>query len=463
MLRAAAQVEKMGIPTVSLIGNAFMRQADVVSRGLGLPLAYAEYPGAPMVDGIEELSTKVRNTLAPGVIKGLTQGRDTPSSVVVETEPAPGSVILSGTLDEIQEYFYRKLWTDGMPIIPPTRERVDAFLTFTDRDPNEVLRAVPQEGREVTILAIAITGVMSGCRPEYMPLLIAVIEAMCDPEFHIEHCGSTPGWEPLVVVSGPIIKQLDFNFGQGVMRVGRQANTTVGRFVRMFLRNICGYRIPPGAGDKGSIGYTFNVALAEDEDTAREIGWPTYGMDQGFKREDSVVTVRSVVAITPPTYSGSDDVIDHVQQFADVMGATFTYWSHTGMKRGYWHPLIVVGPSVARVIAREWSKDDVRKYLFNKVKVSAAQITHFAQMTSTPTFSLEKLVAEGTLPPEYHESDDPERLVRVFVRETMTGILIAGDPGRNQSRGYMGNHDQGPPTSRKIVLPKNWDALLART
>ena len=451
----------MGIPTVSIIGNAFMRQADVVSRGLGLPLAYAEYPGAPMVDGAEELSAKVRNTLAPGIIKGLTQGRDTPSSVSVEAEPAPGSVVFNGTLDEIQEYYYRKLWTDGMPIIPPTQKRVDAFLKFTDRKPGEVLRAVPQEGREVTILSIALTGVMSGCRPEYMPLLIAVIEAMCDPEFHIEHCGSTPGWEPLVVVSGPIIKQLDFNYGQGVMRVGRQANTTVGRFVRMFLRNICGYRIPPGAGDKGSIGFTFNVALAEDEDTAHEIGWPTYGMDQGFKPEDSVVTVRSVVAITPPTYSGGDEAIDHVQQFADVMGATFTYWSHTGMKRGYWHPLIVVGPSIARVIAREWSKDKVRKYLFDNVKVTAGKATHFAQMTSTPTFSLEKLVAEGTLPKEYHESDDPERLVRVFIHEAMTGILIAGDPGRNQSRGYMGNHDQAPPTSRKVVLPKNWDALLS--
>ena len=83
-------------------------------------------------------------------------------------------------------------------------------------------------------------------------------------------------------------------------------------------------------------------------------------------------------------------------------------------------------------------------------------------MTSTPTFSLPNLVAEGTLPKEYHESDDPERLVRVLIDAAMTGILIAGDPGRNQSRGYVGNHDQGVPTSRKIVLPKDWDALIAQ-
>jgi hypothetical protein len=462
VLRAAALVEKLGIPTASIIGSGFLRQAEVVAKGLGLPLAWGVYPGAPMVDSEEELRRKVEESLAPGLLRGLTEVN--PVEVVRHaTEPEPGSVVSSGTLDGIEEHFHRLLWTDGLPIIPPTRRRVEAFLRFTERDPNEVIRVLPQESREATILSIAVNGVMAGCRPEYMPVLIAVIEAMADPGFHIEHAGSTPGWEPLVVVGGPIIKALDFNYGQGVMRVGRQANTSIGRFVRLYLRNICGYRIPPGAGDKGSIGCTFNVALAEDEDTAREIGWPTYGMDQGFDPTDSVVTVRSVVAITPPTYSAGARAIDHVQQFADVMGATFRYWSHTGMKRGFWHPLIVVGPSIARVIASEWSKDDVRRYLWENVKVTAERATHYARMTSTPTFSLERLVAEGVLPPEYAASNDPQRLIRVFIHEEMTGILVAGDPGRNQSRGYMGNHDQGVPTSKRVILPRDWSRLLQQS
>ena len=459
MLRAAALVERLGIPTASIIGSGFLKQAELVAKGLGLPLAFGVYPGAPMVDSEEELKRKVEESLAPGLLRGLTEGvtRATPGPA----EPEAGSIVFTGTLDEIEEHFYRQLWTDGLPIIPPTRERAEAFLRFTDRDPDEAIRVLPQESREATIRSIAVNGVMAGCRPEYMPVLIAIVEAMSDPAFHIEHTGSTPGWEPLVIVNGPLIKALDFNYGQGVMRVGRQANTSIGRFVRLYLRNICGYRIPPGAGDKGSIGYTFNVALAEDEDTAREIGWPTYGMDQGFDAGDNVVTVRSVVCITPPTYGAGARAIDHVQQLADVMGATFTYWSHTGMKRGYWHPLIVVGPSIARVIAREWSKSEVRRYLYDNVKVTAARATHYARMTSTPTFSLERLVAEGVLPPDYAASSDPERLVRVFIHEEMTGILVAGDPGRNQSRGYMGNHDQGPPISRRVELPKRWNELLA--
>src|SRR4029453_9946862 len=265
-----------------------------------------------------------------------------------------------------------------------------------------------------TIRRIAVNGVMGGCRPEYMPLLIAVIEALCDPKYRVEDSGSTPGWEPVVIVSGPIVKQLDFNFGQGMMRVGRQANTSIGRFVRLYLRNICGFRIPPGAGDKGSIAQSFLVAMAEDEDSSREIGWPTYAQDRGFAPGENVVTVRSVVAITSPIYSASDRAVEHVQQWAEVIGGSFTYWARAGFKNGLWSPLIVAGPSIAKVVASEWSKERVRKFLYDSIKVTAERPTHHARMTSTPTFSLERLVRDGILPPEYAASGDPGRLLNVI-------------------------------------------------
>jgi hypothetical protein len=292
-------------------------------------------------------------------------------------------------------------------------------------------------------------------------VLIAILEAMCDPAYRVEDSGSTPGWEPVVIVNGPIVKQLDFNSGQGMMRVGRQANTSIGRFVRMYLRNVCGFRIPPGAGDKGSIGQSFLVAMAEDEDTAREIGWPTYAEDRGFKPGENVVTVHSVVAITSPIYSGGDRADQHVQQWADVIGGSFTYWAHTGFKTGLWSPLIVAGPSIAKVVAGEWTKDRVRQYLYDTIKVTAERATHYARMTSTPTFSLENLVKDGILPPSYAASSDPQRLLNVIIKPEMVEILVAGDPGRNQSRAYMSNHVQGPPTSRRVDLPRDWTRLLA--
>ncbi len=459
MLRASSVIEKLGIPTASIIGSGFLKQAEVILKGLGVPLAIGVYPGAPMVDSEEELKRKVEEVLAPGLLKGLTG--EAPRAAENKAEPAPGQVVFSGTFDEVQEHFYRQLWTDGLPVVPPTRERVDAFLAYTDRKHDDVIRVVPQEGREASILSIAVNGVMAGCRPEYMPVMIAAIEAMCDPIFRIEDSGSTPGWEPVVIVNGPIVKQLDFNHGQGMMRVGRQANSSIGRFVRMFLRNICGFRIPPGAGDKGSIGQSFLVAMAEDEDTAREIGWPTFAEDRGFKAGENVVTVHSVVAITPPMYSGGASAIGHVQQWADIMGESFTYWAHTGFKTGLWNPLIVAGPGIAKVIAREWSKDEVRRYLHEHIKVTAERITRYARLTSTPTFSLKELVEKGLLPPEYAASDDPQRLLNVIIKPEMVGILVAGDPDRNQSRAYMGNHVQGPPTSRRVELPRDWAQRLA--
>jgi hypothetical protein len=458
VLRAAAVAEKLGIPTASIIGSGFLKQADVVARGLGLPLAMGVYPGAPMVDSEEELRRKVNEELAPGLLRGLTG--EAPREAEVAAEPGPGQAIFSGTFDEVQEHFHRQLWSDGLPVVPPTSERVEAFLQFTDRNPDEVIRVVPQEGREATVRAIAVNAVMAGCRPEYMPVLVAAIEAMCDPRYRIEDSGSTPGWEPVVIVSGPLVKTLDFNHGQGMMRVGRQANTSIGRFVRLFLRNICGFRIPPGAGDKGSIGQSFLVAMAEDEDSAREIGWPTFAEDRGFKAGENVVTVRSVVAITSPIYSASDRAVEHVRQWAELIGGSFTYWAHTGFKTGLWSPLIVAGPSIAKVVAAEWSKDQVRQFLYENIKVTAERATHYARMTTTPTFNFEGLVKDGILPPEYTASSDPQRLVNVIIKPEMVEILVAGDPGRNQSRAYMSNHIQGPTTSRRVELPRRWDQLV---
>jgi hypothetical protein len=421
-----------------------------------MPLGIGVYPGAPMVDELETVRAKVEESLAPGLVKALTGAAPEHADATPAPEPRPGEVVFSGSYDEVQEYFHDRLWTDGLPITPPTRERVEAFFRYTDRDPEEVLGVVPQESREASIRAIANAAVMSGCRPEYMPILIAAVQAMLDPTWRIQDCGSTPGWEPVVIVSGPIARELDFNSGQGMMRFGRRANTSVGRFIRMFLRNICGYRIPPGAGDKGSIGQSFLVAMSEDENAAQAIGWPTYAQDRGFASGENVVTMHSVVAITSPIYSGGEKPEIHVNQWADVMEGSFTYWAHAGLKGGLWNPLIVAGPSVAEAVARSWSKDKVRQHIWERLQVTAERMTYYGQITSTPTYSLKSYVEQGLLPPEYADSDDPRRLVHTIIKPEMIEILVAGDPGRNQSRAYMSNHIQGPPVSRKIEVPGNW-------
>ena len=449
MLRAAAIAERAGIPSVSIVTTSFMQQAAVVSKGVGLPaLPIAEYPGVPMTDGADAVAHKV-DMLLPQIVAGLSGARDTARTATAE--PSPRDIVFRGTLDEVQEHFHRYLWSDGLPVIPPTPARVEQFLEQTRRQPDDVLGRLLPENRAATVWSIAVNGVMAGCRPDYMPVLVAIVEAIADPIFRVEDAGSTPGWEPLVIVSGPIAKRLDLNHGQGVMRVGRQANTTLGRFLRLYLRNVAGLRIPPGAGDKGSIAGSFNVALAEDEDAAATLGWSTFGADQGFARDDGVVTVQSVVSISPPIYSAGTRAAEHARILAEVFGDACRYWSSIGMKYARWEPLLVLGPSIARVIAEDgWSKDDLRRYLHEHVTITARQAETYALQVGATAFTLDAHVKGGVLPAAYATSADPERPVPVFVQPDKLAILIAGDPGRNQSKGYVNNHIQGGRVSRKV-------------
>lgn len=453
------------MPTVSIISSGFLKQAAVVAKGLGLPeMAIAEFPGVPMTQSKAELRRQVIEQLLPRVIEGLSKPVQRQAAEREVLLPEPREIVFRGDFDALQEHFHQQGWSDGMPVVPPTLERIAKFLKFTERDANEVIGVMPPANRVASVWNVAVNGVMAGCRPEYMPILLAVAEIVCTPEYKIEDAGSTPGWESLIVLNGPIVKQLGFNAGQGVMRMGKQANTSVGRFLRLLVRNIAGFTHAPEGADKGSIGQSFLVALPENEDAAADIGWAPYSVDRGFNAGDNVVTVQSVVAISAPTYSGTEKAEEHMKIIADVIGERACgYWSAIGMVYANWHPLIVLGPSIAKVFAQDgWRKDDIRRYLYEQVKMPASRAEHYAYHCGQTGFRVTQAVKDGLLPPAYHESDDPDRLIPVFQRPEWIGIVIAGDWGRNQSKGYVCNHVQGVPTSRKVRLPQQWEALLAQ-
>ena len=462
MLRASAAIERAGFPTVSIVSTGFLKQAEVVARGLGIDdLKIAHYPGTPMVDSSDNLRSKVDRDLLPQIIEGLTGARAPARSREAPPEPCPRDIVFRGTLNEVNEKFYAEMWSDGLPIVPPTLAEVERYLRYTDRAPDDVIGVCPPDNREATVWNIAVSGVMAGCRPEYMPVLIAIVEAITAPEFRVQDAGSTPGWEPLVTISGPVAEALDFNSGASVMRIGRRANSSVGRFLRLILRNLAGFRFAPGAGDKGSIAQNFFVALAENEAACAEIGWAPYSADRGFAAGSNVVTVQSVVSVSPPIYTGSDDPEEHARVLAEVVGQSCGYWSPVAMAYARNDPLIVMGPSIAKVFAGHgWSKADLRKYLYDNIWIAADDAERYAYYIGLTGFKLKDQVAKGLLPATYHESDDPKRRIRVFLDPDSIGIVVAGDPGRNQSKCYCSNHTQGPPVSRAIRLPKDWDVLM---
>ncbi|HSW59022.1 MAG TPA: hypothetical protein VLH15_11500 [Dehalococcoidales bacterium] len=452
--------EKAGFPSVSIVSTGFLGQAQAVAQSLGIQnLSVAEYPGVIATDSEDDLKRKVTEVLINNIIKGITKSV---VPVPKPREPEPTDIVFEGTLDEIQGYFYKRLWSDGLPIIPPTIDRIEKFLKYTNKPADQIIGYFLPENRQSTVWNIAVNGVMAGCKPEYMPVLIAIIEAIVDPEFRIQDAGSTPGWEPLIILNGPIIKELDFNYETGVMRVGRQANTTIGRFLRLYMRNIPGLRILPMSTDKATIGDTFNLVLPENEDVVAELGWEPYSVSRGFKRGENVVTVQSVVYTSPPIASGGDKALDHLDTWVEVMGSTASHWTHMAINWWKYYPVIVASPSIAHVIARDGlTKKDIGQYLYDKAKVSAGSVERLALQGGFTWFNLKRMVEEKQIPSIYCESSDPDRLIPVFIKPEWIGVVVSGDPGRNRSRGYIQNHEQGPPVSRLIELPDNWNQLLA--
>jgi hypothetical protein len=454
VLRACAVAEGAGVRALAIVSSGFLRQAGFLARSLGIEgVPLAEYPGVIPTDADDVFEEKVRAVVVPSLVRAMAAGiADGPAAA--PTELGAASIAFAGTLDEVQDHFVDELWSDGLPVVPPTVDRVERFLASTDRDAGDVIGVLPPAQREATVWTVAVNGVIAGCRPEYMPVLLAVTEAVADPEFRMEDAGPTPGWEPLVILSGALAKELAFNSGAGAMRVGRRANATVGRFLKLLMGNVAGIRIPPGETDKATIGASFNVALAEDEDAVMALGWAPFRVDRGFGRDDSVVTVQSVVASSPPIYSSGARALDHMERIAYLLGTTCGPWSFTGPWFGRWHPLLVLGPAVAQALAGDgWGKDDVRRYLSEHLTLPASHLDRYAHDVISTNDTLADLVAKGLAPARYAESTDPDRPVPLLMREEWTGIVVAGDPGRNQSKAYINNHKQGPPVSRAVVLP----------
>jgi hypothetical protein len=454
-VRASVIAEKAGFPSVSIASTGFLGQAQAVAQSLGIQnLSVAEYPGVIATDSEDEVKRKVAEVLINNIIKGISKPvRPVPKP----NEPKPTDIVFEGTLDEIQDYFYKRLWSDGLPIIPPTVDRIEKFLKYTNRPADQIIGYFLPDNRQATVWNVAVNGVMAGCKPEYMPVLLAVVEAIVDPEFRIQDAGSTPGWEPLIILNGPIIKELDFNYETGVMRVGRQANTSIGRFLRLYMRNIPGLRILPMSTDKATIGDTFNLVLAENEDVVAELGWQPYSVSRGFKRGENVVTVQSVVYTSPPIASGGDKAREHLDTWVEVIGSTASHWTHMAINWWKYYPVIVTSPSIARVMAKEGlTKKDIGQYLYDKAKVSAGSVERLALQGGFTGFNLKRMVEEKQIPNNYYESSDPDRLIPVFIKPEWIGVVVSGDPGRNRSRGYIQNHEQGAPVSRLIELPDNW-------
>ena len=439
-----------------------MTQASTTSVGLGMPnLCRAMVPGHIDVQAKDELRQNLLSVTLDQVVAGLTRQ---PQAATAEAKISPRTTVFTGSFDEVNAHFYEHEWSEGLPVVPPTIARVEAFLRFTDRKPDEVLGILLPDSRAATVWSVAVNGVMAGCRPEYMPILVALVQAMSDPEYGNEHSSNTPGAETLIMLNGPLIKQLGFNYEQGVMRDGFQANTSIGRFWRLYLRNIAGFL--PHKTDKGTYGNTWRVVIAENEDALAEIGWQPNSVDMGFKSGENVVTIGRYTGGNLFAGVGGSTPEEMLPYIADSVLRQISW--HViftmGMANGMLRPLLLITPILARQIAKAgWSKADVKRYLFEHTRMPAYQFNrylNFGDWENPGPWNIEDHVRLRKVPAIFQESDDPNRLVPIVFGPDDFMIFVTGDPLRTNAYAFAPNGHLGFQVAHRVELPENWEALL---
>jgi AhpC/TSA family len=260
-----------------------------------------------------------------------------------------------GDSEDVFEFMFDRGLTDGLPVVPPTPERVTWMLTGTRRDPRDVIAIVPPNLAPVTMEKVAVNSVMAGCKPEYLPVVIAALEAVCTDTFNIHGIMSTTwGATPVIVVNGPIRHRLGMNMGMMALGYGTRSNATIGRALKLVLRNVGGAR--PGDIERTTLGAIgkFTTCFAEWEERSP---WEPLHVERGFNKDESVVTVFGLEA-------GSRQIADQTSRTARALAGSL------GMGlEACWHPkqhgageiLLVVSPEHADTIAREkWTKAQVR-------------------------------------------------------------------------------------------------------
>jgi len=271
-------------------------------------------------------------------------------------------------LSEAMEVAYDLGWTDGLPVVPPTREMVDPFLATTKWPADHVVAELPPNGGNATVEKIAINAVMAGCKPEYFPVILAAVSAISDERFSLQGVvGSTHMATPVLVVNGPIRGPLQINHGGNLLGPGYRANATIGRAVNLLLRNVGGSY--PGTTSKSVFGQggRFTCCFAEDDDANP---WEPLHVERGFRREDNTVTAFPGAAPQNIYNPGADNAWAMLDTMADAMAALGNV-----QLRVMGDAMVVFSPHHVRLLsAAGLKKSDVKQYLFEHARKSVEKV-----------------------------------------------------------------------------------------
>jgi hypothetical protein len=312
--------------------------------------------------------------------------------------------------DEINRLYRERRWSDGLPIVPPTVERVERMLKHTNRPREEIVAQVAPGYGAASVERIAINAVMAGCDPQYLPVLIAATEAIAAPEFNLQGIQATTNpvavW---LVINGPIVKTLNVNEAFNCIGQGRWANATMGRAIRLILQNIGGAL--PGEMDRATQGQPgkFTFCCAENEDVSP---WEPLHVERGFAREQSTVTVVGAEG-TMNMNTHSKEAMELARVIAETMvHPPSNEYVHGG------EPWLIIGPEHAEIFKRGGlTKADVKRCLWEQSKMPARSLStkELERARDSRTEELGELTEDTMLP----ISQGPEDIQ----------LIVAGGPG----------------------------------
>jgi hypothetical protein len=427
-------VEERNRPTVTFVYKYFLNDAGSAasSKGMSNLRVVPETIVSECTD-MEDIEAGVDGAMDE-IIKSLTipLTAEEKSPSRRDTEK-PARIVFKGNLEEVNRFFYKRGWSDGLPITPPTEEAVAEMLTGTDLPPDHVVATlVPRKGK-ATVEKIAINAVMAGALPTYMPVLIAGTRALLTNRIADMMAVSTGAWAPFWIINGPIRQQLNINSSYGAMSMGDIANITIGRAMGLITKNIRGIR--KGMEDMGVLGNPgkFAMVAAENEE---ENPWEPLHVEHGLKKEDNAISLSF-----PQCY-------DQIYPFGtDDKGLLYTMcYNLTPYRMGVTG--FILTPTNARALAKKgWNKKSIKEFVYKNATIpwsrhpdAWAPFSPTAQIKPHNPDDQVPIIVPGTRPPE---------LIQIYVfggYGSWVGIASGGSDINTE----------------KIELPANWDKLVRK-
>jgi|DewCreStandDraft_2_1066082.scaffolds.fasta_scaffold00265_22 hypothetical protein len=329
---------------------------------------------------------------------------------------------------EVNDYLYRNRLTDGLPVIPPTSDLVQAAIAESGRDPEEVIGEVPPLWSPATVEKIAINCVMAGCEPQHLPVVIAAVEAVTDPVFNLYGIQATTNPEgPFIIVNGPRRHSLGINCGSGALGPGWRANAAIGRAMRLILMNVGGAF--PGELDKSTLGFPgkYTMCCGENEE---ENPWEPFHVEKGWPAESTVVTVTAANATVNVVDTESKSAAAYLRTLA---GSVAIQGTNNFAYGGSGELFVLMCPEWAQVLAEEgYNKRQVKEYIWRNATI--------------PLESFSPDVADA-IRRKYAKPWLADGLVRVTESPDDIQIVVVGGPGPHTTLVFSPHR---PPVMREV-------------